>query len=210
MLIPDEAIKGAMVVASLIVALGAQNVFVLKQALLRQHLGLIATICFLCDVLLMAVGVFGIGGMISQSVLATKVLAIAGALFLTYYGLKSLYSAAHPQTTVQLEQGKAKSSITSAKSMALATLAVTLLNPHVYLDTVVIIGGIAATLSLPQKLSFLLGASSVSLIWFYGLTFGAQLLTPWFKKPKVWMVLECIIGLFMLYLAYGLLQICLS
>jgi L-lysine exporter family protein LysE/ArgO len=88
--------------------------------------------------------------------------------------------------------------------VVVATLAVTLLNPHVYLDTVVIVGGIAGTLNSEQKLAFLIGAVCVSFVWFFGIGYGARLLAPLFKQKKMWIILDCLVGTVMLYIAYRL------
>ena len=198
-------LKGAMISGSLIMAIGAQNAYVLKQGLLRQHVFWVCLVCFVCDAMLIAIGVLGLGALISQSAVLSNVLAVAGVLFLLGYGLRSFYSAFRSTHALQAE-ASTTSAPASLRSTILTTLALTLLNPHVYLDTMVIIGGIAGTLPALGKWSFLLGATLSSLCWFFGLGYGARLLRPIFQKPISWRVLEFFIGCLMLSIAWGLLR----
>lgn len=195
-------LKGALVSGSLIMAIGAQNAFVLKQGLLRQHIFWVALICFACDFLLISLGVLGLGGLISRSVCLSAALALAGGTFLFWYGTKSFRAAMSKEHGALVVQTDSVSG--SLKKTVAATLAMTLLNPHVYLDTVVLIGGIAAPLSAAQKPWFLLGAVVMSFVWFFGLGYGARLLKPIFANPKSWRILEGLIGIMMWYLALGL------
>ncbi|HVK99370.1 MAG TPA: LysE/ArgO family amino acid transporter [Dongiaceae bacterium] len=200
----EFVLKGALISGGLIIAIGAQNAFVLKQGLLRNHIFWVSLTCFLCDFLLMTVGVLGLGTLINSSVWLTLGLAVFGALFLLGYGIRSFRSAFTSSNSLHESVGQATQS--SVKKIWLSTLAVTLLNPHVYLDTVVIIGGVAGTLSIDQKIQFLLGASLASLIWFMGIGYGARLLLPLFENPKAWRVLEFLIGLIMTWIAFELLR----
>lgn len=197
----DQFIHGILVSDSLIIAIGAQNAFVLKQGLLKQHTFLIASICFLCDAILMTAGILGLGSLISQNTIISIILACIGGLFLFLYGLKAFYNAYHGQSQMILDQ---KSSQHSPYKIALLTLSITLLNPHVYLDTVVIIGSIAGTLALVDKIYFLLGAISASAMWFFSLAYGAGLLLPLFKKSATWQILDSCIGLIMWFIAFHL------
>lgn len=189
--------QGIMVSGSLIIAIGSQNAFVLKQGILKQNVFIVCMICFLCDFLLIGFGVLGFGAVISQSKLFTLLLAFAGFLFLFSYGALAFRRAYKGNQL--LHAGKQQ--VLPLKKVVALTLAITLLNPHVYLDTVVIIGAFAATFTLTEKLYFLLGASLVSLVWFFALGFGARFLIRWFEKPKTWQVLEIFIGLLMWWLA---------
>ncbi|SSY70395.1 LysE/ArgO family amino acid transporter [Alysiella crassa] len=202
-------LKGAMISGGLIMAIGAQNAFVLRQGLLKQHVLAVATICFLCDFALISVGVLGLGGAIARSQTASVVLAILGAMFLLWYGFRSCRSALVQQhDALQISENAEVSG--SLKQTALATLAITLLNPHVYLDTVVLIGSVSGSLAAQEKPYFLLGAVSVSFIWFFGLAYGARLLKPIFAKPRAWQILEMAIALMMWWLAYGLIRFVLN
>lgn len=199
-------LKGAMISGSLIIAIGGQNAFVLKQGLLRQHVFWVALICFLCDLVLIGVGVYGMGVAIGKNETLSALLALCGGIFLLVYGWRS-FRAAFAMKHDVLEANDAPVA-QSLKATILMTLAVTLLNPHVYLDTVVLIGSLAAPLSITEKGWFLVGATSVSLLWFFGLSYGARLLKPLFANPRAWQVLECGIGVMMWWLASGLLLFC--
>ena len=198
----SEILRGALISASLIIAIGAQNLFVLKQGLLRNHIFYVSGICFICDFVLMSIGILGVGTFISTNPLITNILAILGALFLLWYGFKAFKSAIKGTSSMQVQSQNSNDN--SLVKVILATLAITLLNPHVYLDTVVIVGGIAGTLSSEQKIAFLIGAVCVSFIWFFSIGYGARLLTPLFKQKRMWMVLDCLVGLVMFYIAYRL------
>ena len=194
-------LQGFFVSFGLIVAIGAQNAFVLKQGLLRQHVFWVCLICFLCDFILMSMGVLGFGSLISQSPIATLMLSLMGAAFLFWYGFRA-FKSAHQGTSV-LALDSQHQTHTLGKTIA-TTLALTLLNPHVYLDTVVLVGSIASPLSLSEKYYFLIGAVLASATWFFGLGYGARLLTPLFKKPTTWRVLDTLIGIVMWAIAFSL------
>lgn len=190
-----------LVSASLIMAIGSQNAFILKNALKQNHIFIICSICFLCDFLLMSVGVLGLGSALATNAYLSGFLALLGAVFLLGYGLLSIKNALTSADTLSIDQNLIKQ---SPKKLVLATLAVTLLNPHVYLDTVVIVGGIAGTLIFEQKLLFLMGALLSSFVWFFGLGYGARFLLPIFQKPKAWRILEFLIAVIMWWIAFGL------
>ncbi|MDF7668076.1 LysE/ArgO family amino acid transporter [Orbaceae bacterium ESL0727] len=194
-----EILSGAMISASLIIAIGAQNLFVLKQGLLKEHIFWVCLICFLCDFVLLSVGVLGVGSFIGQYPLLTESLALFGALFLICYGSLALRSAWRGESSLKMTS--TDNSKKRLMTVILSTLAVTLLNPHVYLDTVVIVGGIAGTLNNEQKIAFLIGAVCVSAIWFFGIGYGSRLLIPLFKQKRVWMILDCMVGVIMYYIA---------
>lgn len=198
----EQLLQGFFVSGSLIVAIGAQNAFVLKQGLLKQHIFWVSFTCFLCDFILICVGVMGLGSLISQSPMATLALAVVGALFLLVYGARAFRSAYQGSSGLSLDDSERPAQ--SAVKTVLITLGLTLLNPHVYLDTVVIIGGIASTLLFEQKLQFLLGAVFASGLWFFGLGYGARLLIPLFKRPKTWRILDFAIGCIMWLIAFSL------
>ena len=198
----DSFLHGFVVCFGLIVSIGAQNAFLLKQGILKQHVFWIALICFVCDVLLMGVGVLGLGSLIAQSPISSLILALIGALFLFTYGSRSFIAAYHGSSQLLMQQDKTKSSL---KKAVLVTLAITLLNPHVYIDTVVIVGGIGGTLSFEQKIQFLIGALICSFLWFFGVGYGAGLLSPYFEKRRTWQILDSITGLIMYGIALSLL-----
>lgn len=199
----NEIIRGALISGSLIVAIGAQNAFVLKQGLLKNNIFWVSLTCFLCDLILMFIGVLGVGTIISSSTFATVTLAIAGGLFLAFYGVKSFRNAWLLSNSIDINNDAETFPI---HKTILLTLAITLLNPHVYLDTVVIVGGVAGTLTWNEKLQFLMGALIASFIWFFGLGYGSRWLIPIFKKPVAWRILDFGIGCLMIWLSYQLIQ----
>lgn len=192
---------GFLVCFGLIVSIGAQNAFLLKQGILKQHVFVIATLCFLCDVILMGAGVLGMGSILAQSPMASIALALFGAVFLFTYGSRSFIAAYRGEGELTLAEGGG----ISLKKAVMITLAITLLNPHVYIDTVVIVGGIGGTLDFDGKIHFWLGALSCSALWFYLLGYGAGLLAPYFKKRRTWQILDIITGLIMFFIAGSLL-----
>ncbi len=196
-----QIIHGFLVSFGLIVAIGAQNAHVLKQGLLKQHIFWVCLVCFLCDAILMSLGVLGLGVLIGQSRIATLSLALVGTLFLLWYGYRSFRSAWQGGANLAVTAEKHEQSV--GKSIGI-TLALTLLNPHVYLDTLVLVGSIASPLSMGQKQLFLVGAIGASALWFFGLGYGARLLIPLFSKPRTWQVLDTLIGVVMWAIALGL------
>ncbi|PJG83105.1 LysE/ArgO family amino acid transporter [Caviibacterium pharyngocola] len=197
----EHFLYGFWVTAGLIIAIGAQNAFVLKQGLLKQHTFWIALTCILCDLVLIGAGVFGLGTLISANPIASVALALVGALFLLVYGFRAFRSAYKGNGNLAVE--KTQENNTALKAVLL-TLAITLLNPHVYLDTVVIMGGIAGTLAPMQKGLFLIGAITTSTIWFFSLAYGARLLIPLFQRPITWRILDILIGIIMWLIAGSL------
>lgn len=186
---------GMSVSFSLILAIGAQNAFVLKQGLKKEYVFTVCAVCALSDAILISAGVFGLGTLINQSPIIVTLAKYFGAAFLFWYGLKNFLSSFNPSSGL-IANGQ---DVTSrGKTIALA-LAFTWLNPHVYLDTLVLIGTISAKFN--DKLSFGLGAISVSFIFFFSLGYGARILQPIFAKPKAWQILNFIIGIMMWIIA---------
>jgi L-lysine exporter family protein LysE/ArgO len=182
-----------------IVAIGAQNAFVLRQGLRREHVGAIVALCAVADALLIAAGVYGLAGLLGTRPELARGLAAAGMLFLAAYGLRALWRARLPQV-LRPGTGAALS-----RRAALAQAAgFTLLNPHVYLDTVLLVGSIGAQQPAPGRVAFVAGAATASLLWFSVLGYGARLLAPLFARPRAWQVLDVLIGLTMLVLSASL------
>ncbi len=200
----ETFIQGFLVCGGLIIAIGAQNAFVLKQGLLQRNILAVILTCFACDFILISLGVMGLGSLISESRMATVALALVGAVFLSVYGARSFRSAYLGNSVLQLDNRDEVQS--SAFKAVLATLAVTLLNPHVYLDCFAIIGGIAGTLSSSEKWLFLFGALCTSALWFFSLGYGAKLLIPLFKRPVTWRILDIAIGIVMWLIAGSLVK----
>jgi L-lysine exporter family protein LysE/ArgO len=192
------AAQGFALGLGLIVAIGAQNAFVLRQGLRRQHVGPIVAFCALADAVLMAAGVAGLAGLIGARPGLARVLAGAGALFLVAYGLRALWQARAPGTL----QAAASASLTRRQALW-QVAGFTLLNPHVYLDTVLLVGSLGAQQpDAPARAAFVAGAVGGSALWFICLGYGAQKLAPLFARPRAWQVLDALVGLTMLVLAW--------
>ncbi|QCB94957.1 LysE/ArgO family amino acid transporter [Cellulomonas shaoxiangyii] len=193
------ALAGAGFGFALIVAIGAQNAHVLRQGLRREHVGLVVAICALSDVVLIAVGTAGVGAVIAASRAVTVVVTVLGALVLLGYAAVAARRAARPAALVAEEGGAAL----STGAAVATTLALTWLNPHVYLDTVVLLGSVA-TGHGDGRWWFALGAAVASVVWFTGLGFGAAALRPLFARPGAWRVLDSVIALVMVAIAVTL------
>ncbi len=194
------ALQGFSLGAGLIVAIGAQNAFVLRQGLVRRHVPALVLFCAASDALLIAAGAAGFGSLVASNPSLLTAVALGGAAFLFAYGLRAFASAARPRG---LEAGAAEA---MPLGRALATAAAfTFLNPHVYLDTVVLLGGIAGRHPPGERVWFTAGAMLASAAWFSALGFGARLLAPVFARPAAWRVLDAAIGAVMTALALSLL-----
>lgn len=196
----SSLITGFFTSASLILAIGAQNAFVLRQGLRREHVLLVCLLCACSDALLIAAGVFGLGALVQAAPMFVNFMRIAGALFLAIYGLQSFRSAWRGGQSLEAGEANAPS---NRRDVALTCLALTWLNPHVYLDTLLLLGGIAAQDPAPQL--FGLGAICASFAFFFSLGYGARLLAPLFAKPSAWRVLDVLVGALMWVIAIVLL-----
>jgi L-lysine exporter family protein LysE/ArgO len=186
------AVEGFFLGASLIVAIGAQNAFVLRQGLERRHVFAVASVCALSDALLIAAGVAGLGTLIQRAPALLVTVTVGGAAFLIGYGVMSFRRAFRRESLRPATDGG--SSLVAALSTALA---LTWLNPHVYLDTVVLIGALSARHVPAGAVAFGGGAMVASVVWFYGLGYGARLAAPLFARPRAWQVLDVLIALVM-------------
>ncbi|MDO5659060.1 MAG: LysE/ArgO family amino acid transporter [Paracoccus sp. (in: a-proteobacteria)] len=190
-------LTGLFTMLPLIVAIGAQNAFILRQGLLRQHVLPVVLFCAISDAVLIAVGVFAAGRLSTLAPWFATAMTWGGAAFLFAYGLRSFRSAWVGGAALRAGQGA------GSLGAALATVAaLTWLNPHVYLDTVVLVGSISAQVA--DKTGFALGAMSASFLFFFSLGYGARLLAPVFARPRAWQVLDVLIGLVMWSIAFGL------
>lgn len=196
----SAALTGFALGASLIIAIGAQNAFVLRQGLRREHVGTVVLFCAGADALLMALGVSGVGGALAAAPSLAAALTALGAAFLALYGLRALWRATRP-ALIDASSGAGAGSRRAALAQAAAF---TLLNPHVYLDTVLLVGTVGAQQAPAWRPHFLLGACLASALWFTALGYGARALAPWFARPVAWRVLDLAVGLTMLVLAAGL------
>jgi L-lysine exporter family protein LysE/ArgO len=181
----------------LIVAIGSQNAFVLRQGLRREHVGSVVLFCAVADALLIAAGVWGMAQALGESPQLARALALAGAAFLALYGWRALRRA---RQSHQLQAAGGMASLGRSAALAQAA-AFTLLNPHVYLDTVLLVGSIGAQQPAPLQAWFIAGAGSASALWFSALGFGARWLAPLFARPVAWRLLDALIGVTMFVLA---------
>lgn len=191
---PDltAAVEGFLLGFGLIVAIGAQNAFVLRQGLMRRHVFVVAAICAASDAILIVAGVAGLGRLVQSSPELLTVVTLAGAAFVFLYGAIAFRRALHPGRLLATAAEEAGLAATVA-----AGLAFTFLNPHVYLDTVVLIGAVSARYDFGGAAAFAAGAMIASVVWFFGLGYGARLLTPVFARPAAWRVLDILIGIVM-------------
>lgn len=182
---------------SLILAIGAQNAFVLRQGVRREHVLAVCLTCALSDAVLIAAGVSGFGALAGAMPGLERIMRYGGAAFLVWYGLRSLASAWRGGASLQAA-GRA----TGLRAALLTCLALTWLNPHVYLDTVVLLGAVSA--QYDDRLAFALGAMTASFVFFFALGYGARSLAPLFRRPASWRVLDLLVGLTMWAIALKL------
>ena len=209
----SAALVGVGLGASLIIAIGAQNAFVLRRGIRRDDVLAVVAVCVLCDWVLIAFGAAGFGALVNAFPLLTSIAAWGGAAFLLAYGALAFRSALHPgfliaEETVVGGVGEGGTPPAARRSTirtaVAAALAVSLLNPHVYLDTVVLLGSLAAQYEPTLRVWFTAGAMFASLVWFAALGFGARLLAPVFERPIAWRVLDIVVGCIMWWIALGL------
>lgn len=185
---------------SLIAAIGAQNAYVLTRGILHNHHWVVAMVCSILDAVLISAGILGMGGLIRVYPGLVSALTAFGALFLFAYGL----FAFRRMFKIEILGPESKR---VPRSVAVATvLALSLLNPHVYLDTVVLIGSISVRELPPNRVSFGIGAALASFVWFFCLALGGQWLQRWFQTPAAWRVLDAIVGIVMWALAISLVR----
>ena len=202
----DPALAGLLTGLSLIVAIGAQNTYVLRQGLLRSHIGPVVAVCAISDLALIAAGVSGVGTLVDQAGWVLDTVRWLGVAFLTWYAVGSLRSALHPETLDAPAAGVPGTGESRAVVLG-KTMALTWLNPHVYLDTVLLLGSIATAhdgsgaAGIDGRWWFALGAGCASVAWFTSLGFGARLLAPLLSRPAGWRLLDVVIAATMLLVA---------
>jgi L-lysine exporter family protein LysE/ArgO len=187
------ATAGFVAGAGLIVAIGAQNAFVLRQGLQRRHVGPVVAICMLGDILLIVSGVAGIGALVRQWPALLQALRFGGAAFLGAYGIMAARRAWRGTGALAPTAGGEA----DRRRVLLACLAFTFLNPHVYLDTMVLLGSLSTRYPHPAQWAFALGACCASALWFCTLGYGARLLLPVFRSPCAWRTLDAAMAGFM-------------
>ena len=197
-MMPAPYIEGFLLGGSLIIAIGAQNAYILSLGIGGNHHVASASLCAIIDISLIALGVAGVGSWVQANPGVLKIALWGGAAFLFFYGLRTLRSAVKGEVMEVDATGEFVSAgRLSLKTVTITTLAVSLLNPHVYLDTVVLMGSISGKFAGSGRVLFALGASTASIIWFYSLAFAGQLMAPALARPTAWRVLNVIICLTM-------------
>ncbi|HET9081330.1 MAG TPA: LysE/ArgO family amino acid transporter [Trebonia sp.] len=196
----NASLDGLLTGLSLIVAIGAQNAYVLRQGLRRSYVGPVVTVCTLSDYVLIAAGVGGIGLIVQHAGWALQAARWFGVAFLAWYGLSSAWRARRPASSLSAARGE------TARGPAVLrrTVALTWLNPHVYLDTMVLLGSIANTQGASGRWWFTAGACVASTIWFAALGYGARLAAGLLATPRAWQVLDLLIAATMLGIAVKL------
>jgi L-lysine exporter family protein LysE/ArgO len=194
-------LKGFATSAALIIAIGAQNAFVLRCGLKREHVLAVVLVCALSDALLITLGVAGLGALVQGSPRLLLLARYGGALFLIVYGALAARRALRSESLTTPDEAPM-----SWRAAIAACLAFTYLNPHCWLDTVVLLGAIASPLPADQRTWFGIGATSASFAWFFSLGFGARLLRGVFARPLAWKILDGGIALVMWGIALSLLQ----
>jgi L-lysine exporter family protein LysE/ArgO len=197
----NASVTGLLTGLSLIVAIGAQNAFVLRQGLRRVHVGAIVTVCILSDIALTLAGVSGIGAVVHHADWALQAVRWFGVAFLAWYGLSSAWRARRPSSLAASADGNSDGTRLSLASTLRRILALTWLNPHVYLDTVVLLGSIANSRGPVDRWWFAVGALVASALWFVGLGFGARFAAPLLTTARAWQVLDLLIAATMLTIA---------
>lgn len=199
-MILSAMLQGLFLGAGMIIPIGAQNAYILGQGINRNHHLLAATLCIICDITLILAGIFGASILISSSDLLMRIITWGGVLFLSFYGLisfKAFFKNSY-------EQSYKKTSFKSKKVVIATTLAVTLLNPHVYLDTVMILGSVGGQFEGDARLAFALGTIIASIMWFYGLAVGAAKMGPILSQPLVLKGIDFVVGCIMWFIAFTL------
>jgi L-lysine exporter family protein LysE/ArgO len=197
----NASVTGLLTGLSLIVAIGAQNAFVLRQGLRRAHVGAIVTVCLLSDVALILAGVSGIGAVVHHAGWALQAVRWFGVAFLVWYGLSSAWRARRPSALTASADGTGGGAQLGLASTLRRITALTWLNPHVYLDTVVLLGSIANSRGPVDRWWFAAGALVASTLWFAGLGFGARFAAPLLTTARAWQVLDLLIAATMLAIA---------
>ena len=193
------AIEGFALGGGLIVAIGAQNAFVLRQGLIREYVSILCLIASISDAALIALGVFGFGTIVQSSETLLFAITVGGAIFLACYAILAARRAMTPSTLEAASAGAG-----SLKKAIAILLSFTFLNPHVYLDTVVLVGGISGQYEGAARMAFAIGAMSASFVWFFALGYGARLLAPLFAKPTAWRILDGLIAVVMAAISLSL------
>ena len=193
------ALEGFAISLGLIVAIGAQNAFVLRQGLIRSHIFVVCCICAISDATLIAAGVLGVGAWLAEYEQGAFWISMAAIAFLVVYGILRVKSALDPQAMSISESGE-----DNLATVVFTTLAFTWLNPHVYLDTLVLLGSASSRYDGPEREFFGIGAALASFIFFFSLGYGARLLSPFMENPKAWRYIDGGIAIVMFTIAFSI------
>ncbi len=191
------ALEGFAISLGLIVAIGAQNAFVLRQGLIRSHIFVVCCICAISDATLIAAGVLGVGAWLAEYEQGAFWISMAAIAFLVVYGILRVKSSLDPQAMSISESGE-----DNLSTVVFTTLAFTWLNPHVYLDTLVLLGSASSRYDGPEREFFGIGAALASFIFFFSLGYGARLLSPFMENPKAWRYIDGGIAIVMFTIAF--------
>ncbi len=202
-------IEGFVVSIGLIVAIGPQNAYVLRQGIRQRHAAQVAGVCFVIDATLITLGVVGVGKFIASNETLSMVLGWGGVLFLGWFAARSIKAAIKPEVLdaahMDAAAGDAKGG--NAKTAMMHAAAFSLLNPWVYMDTMVLIGGVSVRYATDgERLAFLIGAVLASFVWFFGLALGGKKMAPLFQKTITWRVLDSFIAFVMIAVALNLIR----
>lgn len=189
---------------SLIVAIGAQNAYVLRLGLMRTYVGIAVVICALSDAILIIAGTAGMGALVSQNQILLKIISWVGAGYLLFYGASAFWRARKPNVLLPTEQ-----ELPNKRKVILAVIGFTWLNPHVYLDTVLLLGSIGSQFG-SDRWWFALGASIGSVLWFTGLGYGSKAAAKIMSRPITWRILDIFIGVVMTTIAISLIRTALA
>ena len=196
-----SALEGFALSIGLILALGPQNVFVMRQGLIRSHVFAVCLACSFFDAVLITAGVLGMGSILSRIEGAEFIIAVGASIFLVSYGLLRIKSAMNPLGMTTEGEGENELAPTIA-----AAAAFTFLNPHVYVDTLLLIGGTSSRYAGDERLAFGIGAATASFVFFFSLGYGARSLSEALNKPEVWRYIDLSIAAVMFIIAAGILQ----
>lgn len=197
-------LQGMVMSIGLIAPIGAQNAYVIKNGIMRNHTIAIGLVCFGCDAIFMTIGMLGVGSLFAQNEVLSTFLTLGGIIFIIYYGFNSFRIAWNLKENPLTSNSEKKS---YSKNMAvLGALLVTLLNPHFYLDTIVLLGSLSSQFASPKKYIFWIGAVSGSFVWFCFLSLVSRWASGFFTKVSSWRILEIVVGLLMWSLAIFLLK----
>lgn len=186
--------------ATMIIPIGAQNAFVLNQGIKRNHHLTTATLCSFLDIFFISLGIFGGGAILTQNEWLLAAVTLGGIVFLIVYGIQSLKSAFDQQR----ESSDKQAMLRGRRAVILGTLAVTVLNPHLYLDTIVILGSIGGQFEGNDRIAFAIGTIMASFVWFYSLSIGAAKLAPTLSQPKVKKAIDLVVAAVMFLIAFTL------